>query len=150
MQLADSISDMLRAIGEAEPRIDAVARTGEMEWSVVFDDEVELGLTAVPGRGVLTFVSALGQVPEARSHEVCIVLLNLAMLWPQTGGMRAGLSGGEAFLIADLAIEGLSEAALGAAVLDFSERAALWSRFVATGEMLPGQGPEGSETMIRI
>lgn len=136
------LSTLTETIAETARHEDAIAtilQTGDAAWQVDFED-ISIELEFDEGSGRLVVSAELGVPPPERRLAVFEALLSYALLWRDTGFLRAGLGGAEGalVLIGDTGAEGLQPAALAGILGNFAEKIRVLRQFtVAEAETTP-------------
>lgn len=151
----DQIQALMEALGPSSDEIAGIARSGEAEWAVGYDEDTIVTLELVEEQGKLVLSIDLGQPAPGNRFAVYETMLNYNLLWPETGGVKMGLGGAGGSLVQmfELNTTGLDVERLEAVLEGFVAKAQMWRRFVAEGPQdggspFPMLRPE--EQMIRV
>ncbi|MGJ0506513.1 MAG: type III secretion system chaperone [Methylocystis sp.] len=136
-----SLTETIAGSAGYEDAITTILQTGDATWQVDFED-VSIELELDEGSGRLVLSAELGAPPPERRLAVFEALLSYALLWRDTGFVRAGLGGAEGVLvlIADTGVDGLHPAALAGILANFAEKIRIWRDFTVAETAIPAPG----------
>ena len=132
MSTAQDIRNVVAGTGGLDERIDLALQTGDTEWMVRHEDvEVEIEFDADSDRVMLS--ANLGIPSADRRADIYELLMAYALLWRETGGLRAGFSPTDRSLslMGDFGAEGLTPDMLASVIANFSGTVAIWRQAVA-------------------
>lgn len=155
MEFEDALNEMLVSIAEADDAIDAILLAEANIWSIHFTDGTEVSVEANVPFNKISLISPLGQVGSDQRDKVLTTLLNYALIYNETGGLRMGLGGvteETAYLIADTSLTDATADILRQMLTQMTKTIPLWSRFIANGVALDAAPltAEPPATMIRV
>lgn len=109
------------------PQVDAVeVRQYEDDyWLVAFDEDFSVEIEHDGDGQKLFLLSELGALASDEELSTCKLLLNLASMWRETGGLRIGLSPVDEKLIQifEIPVAGLTVEDLAVSILNFADSA---------------------------
>ncbi len=132
MSTAQDIRNAVAGTGALDERIDLVLQTGDAVWMVRHGDvEVDIEFDADSDRVMLS--ADLGVPPADRRADIYELLMAYALLWRETGGLRAGFSPVDRSLslMGDFGAEGLTPDMLASVLANFAGAVVLWRQAVA-------------------
>ena len=132
MSTAQDMRSVVTGTGALDERIDLVLQTGDAEWMVRYGDvEVDIEFDADSDRVMIS--ADLGVPPADRRADIYELLMAYALLWRETGGLRAGFSPTDRALslMGDFGAEGLTPHMLASVIANFSGTVAIWRQAVA-------------------
>lgn len=129
--------DLMRALGEADPRISTVLRHDECRYTLDYDDAAMVQIELDPARGVAVLQAEAGQLPPDAGRDTLQALLAYNALWRETGGVRLGLTGSRVQLLYDLPLAALDLPRLAGTLANLAEKAGIWSDFLQRPDASP-------------
>ena len=132
MTTSQDIRTVVAGTGALDERIDLVLQTGDAAWMVRHGEvEVEIEFDADSDQVMLS--ADLGVPPVDRRADIYELLMAYALLWRETGGLRAGFSPVDRTLslMGDFGAEGLTPEILTSVIANFSGTVAIWRQAVA-------------------
>ena len=149
MTTIEKIQQLLQELGPNTPEIDAVVQTEDLSWAVQFSDETIIIVEPVEDPGRMMLSAELGSASDTLQLPIYETLLCYNLLWRETGGVKIGLAGPKGSLIisTEILIHGLLLGDFQQALMDFSNIARSWTKYVTDGGKhvvppLPGMGSD--------
>lgn len=147
MTTIEKIQQLLQELGPSTPDIDAVVQTEEPSWAIQFSDETIIIIDPADDPGRMVLSAELGSASDSLQLPIYETLLCYNLLWRDTGGVKVGLAGpkGELIISTEICLDDLLLGSLQKGIVDFSNIARSWKKYVASAESqaappLPGMG----------
>lgn len=147
MTTIEKIQQLLQELGPSTPDIDAVVQTEEPSWAIQFSDETIIIIDPADDPGRMVLSAELGSASDSLQLPIYETLLCYNLLWRDTGGVKVGLAGpkGELIISTEICLDDLLLGSLQKGIVDFSNIARSWKKYVANAESLaapplPGMG----------
>lgn len=129
-------AEIRQLIADLGPIVEAneIVEYANDTWVVSFEEGLEVGIEHDPVRGMLVFSADLGVPPSGTESVAHKLLLQVALSWRETGGMRMGLDplDDSAIQIRELPLDGLTLESFSTSLQDFAQFARNARQVIAT------------------
>jgi len=145
------LPDLEKLMTDVGPLVEAeeIRQYEDHRWVVAFDEDLAVEIEHDPDLAKLVFSAELGHPPAGEEAAAYKLLLNVAAMWRDTGGLRMGLNPTDDLVIQiyDIPVAGLELEGLEMNLRNFADTA-LHARAVLAGNGNHGGATEGLDEML--
>lgn len=133
MSELERVKEIITEMARHDEEIAVILQKADNVWEVGYED-VAIELELHEGSGRLVMTADLGVPPAERRLAVFEALLSYAMLWRDTGFVRAAAAGGDGSpsLIADVGVADLRAPVLTDILANFAGKSRVWREYVTS------------------